>query len=163
MKYQIVVSLLTLIVSAGCSAGDVTSSMNPDRERRSSGAAASADQSWARSGDLVIRKECHLYAGQAGDICTITESTLEAIEVGTVITYASAVSNGLLDSDVILDPPGPGNNTAFGHCALSLATGIGECRLSGGTGKFTHLQATVAVSPLGGRQFAWTGTYSYGR
>jgi hypothetical protein len=163
MKYQMGVSLLALVVSAGCTAGDVTGSLSPDREARLRAPVSSANQSSPRSGDLIIRKDCHLYAGQAGDICTITESSLEAIEVGSTITYASSVVSGFLDTDIILDLPGPGNNAAFGHCSLSLATGVGECRLSGGTGKFTQLHARVAVSPLGGSDFAWNGTYGYGR
>ena len=54
-----------------------------------------------------------------------------------------------LDSDVVLDLPGPGNNTAFGHCHLNLATGIGLCTFSGGTGKFTqfHVPASNVTPP----------------
>jgi hypothetical protein len=62
---------------------------------------------------------------------------------------------------VVLDPPGPGNNTAFGHCELEFATGVGRCTFSGGTGKFTWFQASVAVSYLGGPNWAWDGTYSF--
>ena len=163
MKHQMVVSLFALIVSAGCTGGEVARSMNPDRAARSDALAATEDQSSARSGQLVVRKECHSYTGHAGEICTITESNVKAIEVGSVITYASGANAvGFLDTDVVLDPPGPGNNVAFGHCTLSLVTGIGECRLTGGTGKFSHLNARVAVSPLGWPDFAWQGTYSYG-
>ena len=57
---------------------------------------------------------------------------------------------GWLDSDVVLDPPGPGNNTAFGHCAVNLGDGTGRCTWSGGTGKFTWFHASVDVSPRGG-------------
>jgi hypothetical protein len=162
MQQKMILSLFTLIVSAGCTGGDATGAMSPDRASQSRAAASSSAQSSARSGQLIVRKECHLYTGQAGDICTITESNLEAIPVGSVITYASgAGTNGLLDTDVILDPPGPGNNVAFGHCSLSLVTGIGECRLTGGTGRFSKLNAQVAVSPLAPPDFAWQGTYSY--
>ena len=42
---------------------------------------------------------------------------------------------------------------------------VRRCTFSGGTGKFTHFQATAAVSlPLGGPggpNFSWTGTYSF--
>jgi len=60
-----------------------------------------------------------------------------------------------------LDTPGPGNNTAFGHGALDFATGLGLCRFSGGTWKFTWFHASAAVSYLGGPNWAWDGTYSF--
>ena len=61
----------------------------------------------------------------------------------------------------MLDTPGPGNNRAFGHCALDFATGIGLCTFDGGTGKFTGLHASAAVSYLGGPNWAWNGTFSF--
>jgi hypothetical protein len=126
------------------------------------GAVSSASS--PRSGALRVTKDCSLYFGRAGDTCTITSSNVKAIEVGTRIIYASDAAFPLLDTDVVLDPPGPGNNQAFGHCALDLQTGVGRCTLSGGTGKFTWIHASVAVSHLGGPtspNFAWEGTYSY--
>jgi hypothetical protein len=112
------------------------------------------------SGTLHVVKDCTAYHGFAGETCTITSSNLKEIE-GSLITYASDAVGTSLDTDVLLDPPGPGNNIAFGHCTLSLATGVGVCRLSGGTGKFTWFQADVAVSYLGGPNFAWDGEYSF--
>jgi hypothetical protein len=114
-----------------------------------------------RSGALHVTKECSTYTGHAGDICTITSSNLKEIEVGSRVVYASDAVGASLDTDVRLDPPGPGNNAAFGHCALSLATGIGVCNFSGGSGKFTWFHASIAVSYLGGPNFAWDGTYSF--
>ena len=67
----------------------------------------------------------------------------------------------MLDTDVTLDPPGPGDNQAFGHCRLDLASGVGLCTFSGGTGKFTHFEASAAVSSLGRPKWAWNGTYSF--
>lgn len=117
--------------------------------------------SFARTGSLSLTKDCSAYAGRAGDSCTITSSSLDAVEVGSTIVYASGAVGTSLDTDVVLDLPGPGNNRAFGHCTLDLATGIGACTLAGGTGKFTWLQATVAVSHLGGPNFGWVGTYAF--
>jgi hypothetical protein len=113
-----------------------------------------------------VTKECSAYAGQAGDVCTITSSNLDAIEVGSRVVYAKAAdflsSPPSLDSDVVLDLPGPGNNKAFGHCHLNFATGLGLCTFSGGTGKFTHFDASVDVSPpTDGVNWHWTGTYSF--
>ena len=116
-----------------------------------------------RSGDLHVEKECSTYVGQAGGHCTITASNLKAIEVGSTITYLQAADfgAGTLNTDIVLDPPGPGNNTAFGHCEVNLVTGFGSCTLSGGTGKFTRLSASVEVTPVGGVNWEWDGPFSF--
>jgi hypothetical protein len=114
-----------------------------------------------RSGAVHIEKDCTDYRAGPGDHCTITKSNVDAIPVGSVITYATGAVGVALDTDVIIDPPKPGNNVAFGHCALDLSTGIGRCTISGGTGKYKRLHASVAVSPLGGPMFAWDGTYAF--
>jgi hypothetical protein len=118
--------------------------------------------SLARSGTFHVTKDCSTYTGCAGDICTITSSTLKEIEAGSRIIYASDAVGALLETDVRLDPPGQGSNAAYGHCTVHLDTGTGACDFSGGTGKFTWFHASVAVSPLGGADFAWNGTYSFG-
>jgi hypothetical protein len=109
-----------------------------------------------RSGDLHAAKECSEFASSA--FCTITSSNVKAIEVGSRVTYLQPEQVGTpLGSDVVLDPPGRGNNKAYGHCSLAL----GVCTFSGGTGKFTEFQADVNVSYLGGYDFGWDGTYSF--
>lgn len=117
-------------------------------------AAASAP----RSGDLHATKNCLGFTGAAGSYCQITTSNLPQIENGSRIDY---LQPSLLltpaGSDVILDPPGPGNNVAFGNCSLA----VGHCTFWGGTGKFTHFEASVAVSHIGGYDWAWDGTYSF--
>ena len=114
-----------------------------------------------RSGDLHVTKECSEYKGGAGQFCTITSSNVKAIEVGSRVFYAQAAGATSLDSDVVLDKPGPGNNTAFGHCELVFATGLGLCTFSGGTGEFSWFEASAHVSYLGGPNWAWDGTYSF--
>ena len=112
-----------------------------------------------RSGDLHVTKECSGYTGGAGSFCTITSSNVKAIEVGSRILYLQPDQLFTpLGSDVVLDPPGPGNNTAFGHCSLAL----GVCTFSGGTGKFTwfHARVDVTHSPDFSLWF-WEGTYSF--
>ncbi|HET9194557.1 MAG TPA: hypothetical protein VFO21_16860 [Vicinamibacterales bacterium] len=147
-----------VLAAVGCTDGSlpVSPSAGPG--------ASSLAASFPRSGDLDVTKECSTYTGHAGDVCTITSSNVEEIEVGSTIVYArdADFSTLSLDSDVVLDPPGPGNNTAFGHCNLSLVTGIGLCTFSGGTGKFTHFHGSANVSYLGGPNYAWDGTYSFG-
>jgi len=120
--------------------------------------APSVSASPPRSGDLHATKECSGYTGAAGSFCMITSSNLAAIEVGSKITYLQPAA--LLTpagSDVVLDLPGPGNNAAFGNCSLA----VGHCTFWGGTGKFTWFHASVAVSYLGGLDWAWGGTYSF--
>jgi hypothetical protein len=114
-----------------------------------------------RSGELRVTKECSspAFTGQAGSFCTITSSNVKEIEVGSRVFYAEAAGETALDSDVVLDLPGNGNNRAFGHCELVFATGAGLCTFTGGTGKFTHLRATAGVSYLGGVDWAWNGSY----
>ena len=130
---------------------------SPSATAAVSGLAATAP----RSGDLHVTKECSAYTGAAGAFCTITSSNVKEIEVGSRIVYAQAAGATSLDSDVVLDLPGPGNNRAFGHCALDFATGRGLCTFSGGTGKFTWFHASANVSYGGGPNWAWDGTYSF--
>jgi hypothetical protein len=117
----------------------------------------------SRSGTLRVTKECSAYTGHAGDICTITSSTLKEIPVGSRIIYLVDAVFPSFDGDVRIDPPGPGKNTAHGHCTVRLDLGTGGCTVSGGTGKFTRFHAHVVVSPLGGVNYEWNGTYSFGR
>ena len=114
-----------------------------------------------RSGALHVTKECSEYTRLAGGFCTITSSNIKQIEVGTKVIYTIASGPTVLNSDVTLDPPGPGNNKAFGHVVLDLVARHGVVTISGGTGKFTWLEASVVVSYLGGRNWAWDGTYSF--
>ena len=110
-----------------------------------------------RSGDLRATKNCLGFTGNAGSYCEITSSTLPQIEVGSRVIYLQpALILTPAGSDVVLDPPGPGNNLAFGNCSLA----AGHCAFSGGTGKFTHFKASIAVSYLSGSDWAWDGAYS---
>jgi hypothetical protein len=116
-----------------------------------------------RSGDVHITKECSVYAGQVGGYCTITSSNIKAIPVGSRVIYLAAAdfTNWVLDTDIVLDPPGPGNNKAFGHVYLNLLTGVGEVTFSGGTGKFTWFHGSADVTFLGGSDWGWEGTYAF--
>ncbi len=97
----------------------------------------------ARSGILRVTKECSGYTGGAGSFCTITASNLDAIEVNSKILYLQPEQLFTpAGSDVVLDLPGPGNNTVFGNCSLA----VGVCTFSGGTGKFTWFHASVDVT-----------------
>jgi len=151
-KLLMVAAIIAAVVSTACS--DTT---GPNQLPSKGLSLASSP----RIGTLHVEKECSAYTGHAGDICTITSSTVKEIEAGSRVIYASDAVGALVDTDVLLDPPGPGNNTASGHCTIDLATGTGECTFSGGTGKFTWFHANIAVSPLGGPDFEWNGTYRF--
>jgi hypothetical protein len=155
MKRVVAGCLCALAVAVvGCSGG-----ASPTSPGATTGLASQA--SYPRSGELHLTKECSQFAGQAGQFCTFTSSNLPEIEVGSRVIYATRVAFPLLDTDVVLDLPGPGNNKAFGHCRLNLITKVGLCTFSGGTGKFTYFSASVAVSSLGGINWAWNGTYTF--
>jgi hypothetical protein len=163
-KIFIGTAIIASVVITGCDGQPSSSPTAPSAPATIAANHSGAPASSWRSGALQVTKECSAYTGLAGSFCTITSSNLKGIEVGSRVVYAKA-AGASLDSDVILDPPGPGNNTAFGHCALDFATARGLCTFSGGTGKFTRFHATVAVSHLGepgGPNWAWDGTYSFG-
>jgi hypothetical protein len=69
--------------------------------------------SFPRSGAVHLTKDCTLYTGLAGSFCTITASNVREIEVGSTVVYASAATPTSVDSDMILDPPKPGNNVVL--------------------------------------------------
>jgi hypothetical protein len=122
---------------------------------------APAASATPRSGDLHMTKDCTEYAGQAGGFCTITSSNLPAIPAGSRIVYASAAGATTLDTDIsIATRPG---NVASGHCTLDFLALPGVCTLSGGTGKFTHIQTSVVVSPdaTTANVWHWDGTFAF--
>jgi hypothetical protein len=89
----------------------------------------------------------------------ITSSNVKAIEIGSKIVYLQPDQlETRSGSEVVLDPPGPGNNKAFGHCSLA----VGVCTFSGGTGKFTGFRARVDVTSNDDYSlWFWNGTYSF--
>jgi hypothetical protein len=161
VNYQIPFFVLALGLTGACAASDLTRVTSTDESNSLTAQVSLSNESSARSGSLVVQKNCQSFAGNAGDFCTITASNLEAIPVGSVITYKSAAVNGILDTDVTLDPPGPGNNTAAGHCFVNLTNGLGVCSFAGGSGRFRGFHSRVDVTPLGWPNFAWNGTYYY--
>jgi hypothetical protein len=157
--------LMALLVASGCSGSDATDPMSPNTQSAIRQPVAPAfSESFPRSGELHVTKNCGEYTRLAGGFCTITSSNIEQIEVGSKVVYTVASGPAVLDSDVTLDPPGPGNNAAFGHVVLALAAGQGTVTFSGGTGKFTHFSGSVVVTRVGApalKNWAWDGTYSF--
>jgi hypothetical protein len=118
--------------------------------------------SFGADGDVVFRSvECPEYTGLAGSFCKITASNLEQIEVGSRIIYASAAGPTVVDSDVVIDLPGNGNNRAFGHVHLDRITRTGVLTLSGGTGKFTWFHADLDISFVVRPVWHLDGTYRF--
>ena len=110
-----------------------------------------------QSGALHATKECSGFNGGAGSFCLITSSNLAVIQVHSKILYLQPGDVFTpAGSDVVLTPPGGGLDAAFGNCSLA----IGQCTFWGGIGKFRGLHASVAVSYLGGDDWAWDGTYT---
>ena len=112
----------------------------------------------------------HRHLGRAGDgFCTITESSIEQIEVGSTVVYQQAAGATSLDSDVIIHAPLSGNRVgvhgkrvASGHCELAFETFLGHCELSGEKGQLKGLQASVDVTCVGS-VCGLEGTYSFSR
>jgi hypothetical protein len=114
----------------------------------------------ARSGALHVTKECSQYFGHAGEFCTITSSSLRAIDVGSKVIYAEPAGAAGLDSDLVLST-GPGNS-AWGHVTLSFATLSGVVTFSGGTGQFRGFHANVVVTYNATTNlWYWDGTYRF--
>lgn len=114
-----------------------------------------------RSGDLLATKECSAYTGAAGSFCTITSSNIPEIKVGSTVYYdqQAGIPSGLVDSNVILDAKD--GNRAIGRCTLDLATGLGLCTFSDGTGQFAGFEARANVSFLGRADWKWEGSYKF--
>lgn len=122
-------------------------------------ASALAGSAPPRSGDLVVAKECSGFVNDP-PYCTITSSNLAAIPEGSRIVYLDPAGLGKATGGaVVLDPPGPGNNKAFGTCFLG--SNPMHCEFSGGTGRFTWFQASVVVTVDNEGLWHWAGTYSF--
>ena len=112
-----------------------------------------------RSGELHVTKECSEYTFLAGSFCTFMSSNIKAIQRGDRIVYAEDAGPGSLDTDVVIVTRS--GNKATGHCTLVFESLPGRCTFSGGTGKFTHFHASVAVSVDMTGLWHWEGTYDF--
>ena len=81
-----------------------------------------------------MTKECSAYTGLAGSFCTITSSNIKQIKVGSRVVYTLGAGPTSINSDFILYPPRPGNNTAFGHVVLDFVTARGLVTARAGRG-----------------------------
>ena len=113
----------------------------------------------SRTRPLHVTKDCQDYQGLPGQYCTITESSLGAIGVGSKVFYFEAATANGIDSDLALYA-GPGN-VANGHVTLPGNTGV--VTLRGGRGDFRRFQARVVVTQDSQHEnlWHWDGTYRY--
>jgi sugar lactone lactonase YvrE len=152
-----------LIIPAGVATASPPAGQNVARVNRAgpSDAGGSTGAHRHRGGQLHVRKECSQYAGKAGDFCTITSSNLKAITAGSRVIYEEAPGATSLDTDIVLYRSA--RSRAFGHVVLDVATGTGTVTFDGGTGRFRQFRAAAWITNVGGVNFAWDGTYSFGR
>ena len=126
-----------------------------------------AAKSSRKSGELHLTKECSQYTAAAGGFCTITESNLDEITVGTrefALKDADVVAGTLNSDGVIYVRDG---ELALNHCDISniFATEgvIGSCTFSGGIGHLSgfHANVVVSVNEDDPNKADFDGTYSF--
>ena len=171
MTYRIAFPMLALLAAGGCSGRDATGPVNQIAGVTASVGLSSSRQAdatkggenSARRGALHLIKDCRgTYNGGALDFCTITASNIEQIKLGSTVVYQEAAAPPLLNSDVILYPPGSRNNLAFGKCALDFRSLLGHCDFTGGTGRLKWFNASLTVTCAAGI-CALDGTYSFSK
>ncbi len=143
MTYRFAFPVVALLVAGGCSAKDATAPMSQTKNLSVIAAGRDANddgENSPRAGTFHAQKNC---------------------AVGTKVVYTDAATATAVITDVTLVPPSPGNNVAFGHVDLNRVTRTGNASFSGGTGKFQHFTASVVITYLSGRNWAWDGTYSF--
>ena len=124
-------------------------------------AASSRNQAPRTTKPFHATKDCSGNKGVAGNFCTIRSSNVKALPVGSKIFYLQPGVKWGLNSDTAIYA-GPGN-IAAGHCLLRLATGIGLCTFSDGTGTLAGFHARVRVTADASipQLWHWDGTYSF--
>ena len=129
-----------------------------------SGTAASS-QNQAPGGTKAFHatKDCSGFSGLVGAYCTIRSSNVKALKAGSKIFYVKQSSKTALDSDTVIYVSH--GTAATGHCLLHLASGIGLCTISDGTGALAgfHLRVRVTADKSIQNLWHWDGTYSFGK
>jgi hypothetical protein len=113
---------------------------------------------------LTIAKECSEYTGETPSFCTITESNLAAIPVGTkIFYYGPEVSNPRFGSSVAVLSVGAGDS-AVGYCVTydSATPMQGTCAFHAGSGSLSGFQAVVKVTVDDKQIYHWDGDYVIG-
>lgn len=126
-------------------------------------AASSQSQTPGKAKAFHATKDCSGFTGTVGGYCTIRTSNVKALTPGSKIFYVKAASKDALDSDILIYVKR--GTAATGHCLLHLASGIGQCTLSDGTGALSgfHLRVRVTADKSVQKLWHWDGTYSFGK
>ena len=126
-------------------------------------AASSQNQALQGTKEFHATKDCSGFTGLVGAYCTIRSSNVKALKVGSRIFYVQVASKTVLDSDTVIYVSR--GSVATGHCLLRLATGVGLCTISDGTGELAgfRLRVRVTASTSIPKLFHWDGTYSFSR
>lgn len=124
-------------------------------------AASSQNQAPRGTKPFHATKDCSGFTGLAGAFCTIRSSNVKAVKVGSRLFYLQVAGKTAINSDIAIHA-GPGT-VANGHCLLRFATGVGLCKISGGTGKLAGFHARVRVTADSSIPKLWhlDGTYSF--
>src|SRR5258707_11332336 len=91
MTYRFGFPVLALVVASGCSGRDASGPSANASVSASRNAGDDGEDS-PRAGTFRAHKNCDQYSGLAGGFCTLAESTLKQIPVGTTVVYASAAT-----------------------------------------------------------------------
>jgi len=123
--------------------------------------ASSQNQAPRETKALHATKDCSGFTGLVGAYCTIRSSNVKALKPGSKIFYFEKSGKAALDSDIGIYA-GPGSVTT-GHCLLHLASGVGLCTLSDGTGTLTgfHARVRVTADHTVPNLWHWDGTYGF--
>ena len=126
-------------------------------------AASSQNQAPRKTRAFHATKDCSGYKGGIGAYCTVRASNVKALKAGSKIFYAQQASTTALDSDIVIYVQR--GSVATGHCLLHLASGIGLCTISDGTGTLAgfHLRVRVTADTSIQNLWHWDGTYSFGK
>ena len=108
-----------------------------------------------------LTKDCSTYDGVAPALCTIADSDLGQIPIGTKVWYLGPVltNSYFLSSNVSLDA-GAGD-TATGYCIFEAKPSTGICTFWKGTGSLAHFTATFDVSIDSTGLWHWDGIYYF--
>ena len=124
------------------------------------GFADSAVWATGRTAAFHATKDCSGFDGTTG-YCTVRSSNVQALKAGSKIFYLQKSGKSSLDSDIVIYV-GPGT-VATGHCFLRLATSIGLCTVSDGTGNLAgfHLRARVRADTSFPELWHLDGSYGF--
>jgi len=113
---------------------------------------------------LKFSKDCSNYSGETPSFCTLVESNLKEIPIGTKVLYYGPVTNSpLFTSSSVVLAVGPGDS-AIGYCIVydTATPPTGHCAFSAGSGSLAGFQAILNVTVDDKKIWHWEGGYLLG-